>query len=610
MPSGVELTWPGKAAALERARQGSAKGALRVLERFEPSALHLALGEAAPKDRAPSGDDAWVSAASPRVAASCAASLHGAGVVLAPTRVRRRAATAPPSRLIWGDNLTALRALLPALRGQVTLAYIDPPFYTGKIFRLQVPVGDTGKAARLPAYGDAWGGELAPYLDMVAPRLVLLRELLSEEGSLIVHCDHRLAHALGLLLDELFGAGDRSAGRRSAGFRNEIVWLYGLGGSSPRAYPKKHDVLLWYTKGARWVFEAPRVPATSHRLQGKSKKCPDYFEIPTLNNMAAERSGYPTQKPEALLARLIAAHTRPGDWVLDCFAGSGTTLVAAARLGRRFIGCEQSALGVQVAIKRLLQLGAASEASGAPTEAPRAAFELLASAREAARAEPPPTGSESPPSAEAGRAPKSLPSMILTKAQPLVELTPRAPRRLEVTLLGLTGLEELPEALQGALETPLDAVDSWSLSWERVKALPSTAEPIGAEPDAPSLEAQSDVEVPSLEVQSLKVQSLEVQSDADAPSLEAEPTADAPSLEAPPLEAEPDAEAQGILIWPVPLTQQPHRPRFVALRTLKRPVLARRVTLRAVRPGSYALGVQVVDVLGRRALARYLVRFP
>ncbi len=516
MSSGVELTWPGKAAALTAGLAREAEGgALQVLERLAPSALKLALGEAAP--------GASPQAARPRgtARARATASASDARSVLASAPASADDAE-PLSRLIWGDNLTSLCALLPSLRGQVTLAYIDPPFYTGKTFRLQVPVGDTGRVAELPAYGDAWGGELAPYLDMITPRLVLLRELLSEEGSLIVHCDHRLAHALGLLLDELFGAGDRGVGRSAPGFRNEIVWLYGLGGSSPKSYPKKHDSLLWYTKGGRWVFQAPRVPATSQRLQGQSKKCPDYFDIPTLNNMASERSGYPTQKPEALLARLIAAHTRPGDWVLDCFAGSGTTLVAAARLGRRFIGCEQSPLGVQVAVKRLLQLGPAW---------PGAAFELAVVAEQSAEL------TERPP-----------PS-IKTCAEPLIEFTLGTPLSVGVTLKGLAQLEPLPAPLQQALRAPLDAVDSWSLSWERVEAPP-------------------------------------------------------------PRDLEPLASQGGARVWSVELTQAPHCPSFVALRTAKHPALKPQATLRAPQPGSYALGVQAVDVFGRRALARYLVHLP
>ncbi|MEO7094183.1 MAG: site-specific DNA-methyltransferase, partial [Polyangiales bacterium] len=172
-----------------------------------------------------------------------------------------------------------------------------------------------------------------------------------------------------------FGPGDRDPRRSTPtpGFRSELIWTYGLGGSSSRVYPRKHDTILWYTKGARWTFEPPRIPARSMRMRGQSKKqldvmigpprldgddaearsLGDVWDVAAINNMARERTGYPTQKPLVLLERLVAAHSRPGDLVLDPCCGSGTTLVAARTLGRRAIGIDASPEAIRVASARL-----------------------------------------------------------------------------------------------------------------------------------------------------------------------------------------------------------------------------------------------------------------
>ena len=261
-------------------------------------------------------------------------------------QARSGAATHPESLIVQGEHLAVLSALLPSLEGQVDLVYVDPPFDTGRAFR------DTDGRE---AYSDRTGP--GQWLTALEGLLVLVRRILSPEGSLILHCDHRRAHHAAVLCDELFGAGARGTDPRSPGFRNELVWCYGLGGSSPRYYPRKHDTLLWYTKGRAWHFEAPRVAARSRRMAGKTKKVPDWWDLPSLNNMAAERTGYPTQKPLALLERIIRAHTRPGARVLDPCCGSGTTPVAAHRLGRSFVGIDQGALAVETTLERLAAEG-------------------------------------------------------------------------------------------------------------------------------------------------------------------------------------------------------------------------------------------------------------
>lgn len=256
-------------------------------------------------------------------------------------------------QLIEGDNLEALLALEAELLGQIALAYLDPPYGTGRDFG---------------AYDDRWPDRGA-LVAMLRPRIESLHRLLHAEGSILVHVDHRVAHEIARVLDEVFGPGDRDPPRSppAPGFRNEIIWTYGLGGSSSRFYPRKHDVIFWYTKGSSWHFDPPKMPARSARMRGQLKKQVDVFvgppqvhetvadvwDIATINNMAKERTGYPTQKPLALLERFVAAHSRPGELVLDPFCGSGTTLFAAQRLGRRAIGIDASPEAIRIARERL-----------------------------------------------------------------------------------------------------------------------------------------------------------------------------------------------------------------------------------------------------------------
>jgi hypothetical protein len=243
-----------------------------------------------------------------------------------------------------GDNLAVLAAWLEAYAGQVALVYLDPPFASGQPRRGD---GDT-------VYEDPGLADPAAVLQPLYERLWLIRDLLADDGSLLLHCDHRLSPAMAMICDELFGRGDRGAGGRAPGFRNEIIWHYGLGGSSRVSYPKKHDSILWYSQGSRWTFHPPKVPATSQRLRGQLKHQPDVWILPSLNNQALERTGYPTQKPLALLERLLAAHTNPGDLVADPYAGAGTTAIAARRLGRRWLACDRSPQAIETIRQRLL----------------------------------------------------------------------------------------------------------------------------------------------------------------------------------------------------------------------------------------------------------------
>jgi hypothetical protein len=174
-----------------------------------------------------------------------------------------------------------------------------------------------------------------------------MKRLLKKTGSIYVHCDWHASHYIKVEMDKIFGYEN---------FLNEVVWCYGLGGSSNRYWPRKHDVILWYSKVKDGhFFEPDLVPATSRRMAGQLKKAPDYWDIPTINNKAKERIGYPTQKPEALLERIIKSSCPPGGVVGDFFCGGGTTPAVAQRLGRQWIACDQSRVAVAVTADRLIR---------------------------------------------------------------------------------------------------------------------------------------------------------------------------------------------------------------------------------------------------------------
>ena len=289
--------------------------------------------------------------------------------------VSRGSATA---RLIQGDNLEALSALAPELRGKVTLAYLDPPFFTGRLHeKLTRGRDDSGKVLRAtsPAFDDRWT-DLPSYLGSLRDRLFALRELLAAEGCAVIHVDTRTSHYVKVLCDEIFGED---------AFASEIVWRYRRWPSKTPNIQRVHDVLLRYVKDPatppRFVqlFE-PLAPSTrstwgsgkqraivggdGRRTRSSTTEEPspgaplgDAWDIGIIAPVAKERTGYPTQKPEALLERLILALTEPGDLVLDPYAGSATTLVVAARLGRRAIGIDESPVAIQVGETRLRELG-------------------------------------------------------------------------------------------------------------------------------------------------------------------------------------------------------------------------------------------------------------
>ncbi len=230
----------------------------------------------------------------------------------------------------------------------VDFLYADPPFNTGTTQRTPPNAKKLARDADT-SYDDSFGSP-QNFIAWLRPRLRVSIPLLKPTALICIHVDWRTSHHVRLLLDELLGA-DR--------FVNHLIWSYGLGGSSPRRFARKHDDLLLYCLDpeAYW-FEPPRVPATSNRMRGQMKKATDVLDIPSINNMATERTGYPTQKPLALLDMLVRACCPPGGMVLDPCCGSGTTLVAALMSGRQAIGLDISPAAERVARARLDRAGA------------------------------------------------------------------------------------------------------------------------------------------------------------------------------------------------------------------------------------------------------------
>lgn len=271
-----------------------------------------------------------------------------------------------PNRLILGDNLEVMAALLPKFEGRIGLIYADPPFFSGKAYPARIGRGEDSRRPNewqtAAGYEDTWP-QGADYLNMLFARLQLMHRLLSPTGTLYLHLDWHASAYARLILDEIFGP-ER--------FLNEIVWVYH--GPSPirSAFKRKHDTILVYTKSERHTFnpDAVRVPydpTTVRTFAGSPRagfgkkpdldrgKVPeDWWYFPVVARLHGERTGFPTQKPEALLRRIVLASSNPGDWVADFFCGSGTLPVVASQLGRRWLACDCSPLAALTTYRRLL----------------------------------------------------------------------------------------------------------------------------------------------------------------------------------------------------------------------------------------------------------------
>lgn len=237
------------------------------------------------------------------------------------------------------------------------LVYLDPPFLTGK-----ERVGTRSEWR----YPDTWPGQLSSYLPWLRDRLEAVLPLLAPSGSLVLHLDFHTVHYAKVMLDELMGED---------AFVNEIVWHYTGGGRSRSRFSNKHDTLLWYAAGGKPYFDvdAVRVPYKADSgflLRGVTSKngkkyrahplgtpVDDVWDIPIINPNSTERAGYPTQKPLALLERIVSALSAPDEAVADLCCGSGTTLVAAERLGRRWAGGDISRGALECALERLSSVG-------------------------------------------------------------------------------------------------------------------------------------------------------------------------------------------------------------------------------------------------------------
>ena len=273
---------------------------------------------------------------------------------------------AGPNLMFHGDNKEILSTLLvQGFRGKIDLIYIDPPFDSGADYVRKVKL--RGQTTALEAeghsvleqtqYTDIWAND--NYLQFMYERLILMRELLSDVGSIYLHCDPTKSHSLKLLMDEIFGEEQ---------FRNEIVWWYSWGMHTAATWNKKHDIILYYAKNATQVFfdgNRVRVPYRSgpggmstdpkwNKSYNPEGKLPeDVFDVATINAMSKERVDYPTQKPEALIERIIKASSNEDSIVLDCFVGSGTTAVVAEKLGRRWIAADLNKGAIHTTMKRI-----------------------------------------------------------------------------------------------------------------------------------------------------------------------------------------------------------------------------------------------------------------
>jgi site-specific DNA-methyltransferase (adenine-specific) len=270
-------------------------------------------------------------------------------------------ARASAGAVIEADNLDVL-ARLPD--GSVDLCYADPPFGTGERQRLERIRTGQGEATRRGFGGREYryrvvsdvsyddGLAMDEHLAALRLRVEAIHRLLAPHGSVYLHCDWRTAHHVRLMLDDVFGA---------TRFLNELVWAYDYGGRPRDRWPRKHDTILWYAKGDTWRYDREaidRVPYMAPGLVGPEKaargKLPtDVWWMTIVPPGSAERTGYPTQKPVRLLERIVAASSRAGDLVLDPYAGSGTTGVAAARLGRRWLLVDREPAAVAIARARL-----------------------------------------------------------------------------------------------------------------------------------------------------------------------------------------------------------------------------------------------------------------
>ncbi len=288
--------------------------------------------------------------------------------------------------LIWGENKLVMKSLLNTFKNRINLIYIDPPFATGGEFNLKIQIGENGNYLDNIAYKDKWKEGIDSYLNFLYERLVLMKELLSSNGSIYVHLDWHISHYIKLIMDEIFGIEN---------FRNEIIWAYPAASvKTRRFFIRSYDTILFYSKSDDYIFnDNPKIyQEFSDRVKNALKKDDKgvfYYrggshngkklsrkvyidkggifprdvwnDIPYIRANTAEYQGFSTQKPERLLRRIILASTNKDDLVADFFCGSGTTLTVAEKLGRKWIGCDSNMYSIHMIRKRILNLSKSND---------------------------------------------------------------------------------------------------------------------------------------------------------------------------------------------------------------------------------------------------------
>lgn len=268
--------------------------------------------------------------------------------------------------LAYGDNAQFMEYLLKekGLGGKIKMIYIDPPFFSNANYKA---VLDASKVKRV-AYNDKWREGLTEYLQMMALRLLIMKDLLADDGTIWVHLDWHGAHYVRILLDEIFGEKN---------FVNEIIWQYKSGGTSKTHFARKHDNILVYSKTSKYYIDIPKEKSYNrglkpYRFKGVEEFCDevgwytmvnmkDVWSIDMVGRTSAERTGYATQKPEALMKRIVEAASMEGDLVADFFCGSGSLPAVAEKLGRRWLACDMGEIAISMCKDRLDKQGAKYE---------------------------------------------------------------------------------------------------------------------------------------------------------------------------------------------------------------------------------------------------------
>lgn len=255
------------------------------------------------------------------------------------------------NKLICADNLNELVTMESE---SVDLVYIDPPFFSNRNYEII-----WGDEAEIRSFEDRWAGGINVYVDWIKQRVMELHRVLKPTGSLYLHCDWHAGHYLKVMLDEVFGRNN---------FKNEIVWHYFMGGKPKRFFARKHDTIFFYTKSNKWNFNyseverrLPKKPSLGSHKKIVNKDdawysavgIDDVWDISGVFNMSREYQGYNTQKPEALLERIVSSSSNQSDLVLDAFCGCGTTLAVAQKLGRRWIGIDILPEAIFICYERL-----------------------------------------------------------------------------------------------------------------------------------------------------------------------------------------------------------------------------------------------------------------